>query len=130
MRKTFAPAAMVIAFFLTWPSVTAGAEEEISADLMQTIEGTTKSLDSNVALKNAKAAQGEAKEIVALLKQVEAHFERKPNAADAVGFARKSKGFAADVAAAVAANDFSAASAAVRSLVKSCKTCHEIYKKD
>ena len=105
------------------------ANTEVSPELMQTIEDTTKSLDSNVAIKDAKAALAEAKELEELFKQVEAHFAQKNGTPDAVAFSQKSKGFASEVAKFVEANDFDAASKAVNSLAKSCKTCHEIYKK-
>jgi cytochrome c556 len=103
---------------------------EIDVDFMQKMEDTTKSLDSNVAQRNAKAATAEATEIVEMFTQVEAYYVQKGNADDAVGFAQKSRGFAVEVVKSVNANDFDAAATSVESLARSCKACHELYKKE
>ncbi len=103
------------------------AEFEITADAMRGIEDTTKSLDSNVALKDAKALD-EARELVAFFSEVEGYYAKKGDAADAVAFAKKTHQIAAQVHAAVKANNYDQAGDAVGALVKSCKTCHEVYK--
>jgi cytochrome c556 len=102
---------------------------EITADAMRDIEDTTKSLDSNVALKDAKTAVEQAKEVAAFFQQVEGFYTQKGDAADAVGFACKTHELAAQVQAAVDAQNFDAANEAVSQLARSCKTCHEVYKK-
>ncbi|MGZ5819072.1 MAG: hypothetical protein ACXWJD_10030 [Burkholderiaceae bacterium] len=96
---------------------------------MRRIEDTTKSLDSNVAQKDAKAAMADAKELEDSFREVEAFFTKKGDAADAVVFSQKSRALASEVAKDVAANDFDGASNAVNSLARSCKACHELYKK-
>lgn len=105
-----------------------GAETEIDQDFMHALEDTTKSLDSNVAQKDLKASMADIKEIEGSMKQVEAFYVKKGNAADAVDFARKTGGFASEVEKSIAAHDFDAASDSVSSLVHSCKSCHDVYK--
>jgi hypothetical protein len=107
----------------------ASAQFEITADGMRDIEDTTKSLDSNVALKEAKTAVTEAKELVAFFRQVEAYYAQQPNSADAVGYARKTHELAAQTLAAIEAQNFDQASDSVNALTRSCKTCHDVYKK-
>jgi len=101
---------------------------EITADAMRDIEDTTKSLDSNVALKDAKTAVNEAKQLVAFFRQVEGFYAQKGDAADAVGYARKTHELAAQTLAAVEAQDFDRAGDTVSALARSCKSCHDVYK--
>jgi cytochrome c556 len=102
---------------------------EIDGDLMRGIDETTKSLDSEVAQKDAKAAAAAARELVDTFAKVESHYAGSPATADAAGFAHKAQGYAADVVKAIDANDFDAASEAVDKLAHSCKSCHDVYKK-
>jgi cytochrome c556 len=103
------------------------AQFEITADNMRDIEDVAKSLDSNVALKDAKAVD-EARELVAFFQQVEAFYVQKGDAAQGVGFARKSHELAKQALAAVEAKNYDAAGEAVNALTRSCKTCHDVYK--
>jgi cytochrome c556 len=105
------------------------ADNELTPELMQSIEDMTRSLDSDVASKDAKAASGEARELLALLSQVEQHYAKKGDAPDAVGFSQKTQGYAAAVLKHVESNNFDAASDAVGELARSCKSCHNVYKK-
>ena len=106
----------------------ASAQFEITADAMRDIEDTTKSLDSNVALKDAKTAVNEAQQLVAFFRQVEGFYAQKGDAADAVGYARKTHELAVQTLAAVEAQDFDHASDTVSALARSCKSCHDVYK--
>jgi len=109
-------------------SSVASAQFEVTADAMRDIEDTTKSLDSNVALKETKNAVTEAKELVSFFRQVEAYYAQQPNAADAVGYARKTHELAAQALAALEAQNFDQAGDSVNALTRSCKTCHDVYK--
>jgi hypothetical protein len=100
---------------------------EVAADDMRDIEDTFKSLDSNVSLKDPKAA-AEAQELVAYFKKVEGFYAAKPETADAVGFARKTHTLAAELAQSVQARNFDAAVDTVGQLTRSCKACHDVYK--
>jgi hypothetical protein len=104
------------------------ADSDLKSELMPTIEEVTKSLDSDVSQQEAHAA-AEARELEELFKRVEAYFALRGDAADAVGFAQASQGIAAGVAKSVEAHDYDAASTGVSSLVRSCKSCHEAYRK-
>jgi len=106
------------------------ADVDVDADLMRGVDDTAKSLDSNVAQKDAKAAAADARSLVETFAQVESHYGAKPETADAVGFAHHTQDLAAQALKAIEANDFDAAGEAVNQLTRSCKTCHEVYKKD
>jgi hypothetical protein len=100
------------------------------AEVMPAIDDATKSLDSSVAGRQPEAAALEAEKLEDLFRKVEAFFASKRDAADAVTFARRSQGLSADISRSVKAADFDGASAAVSGLVRSCKRCHEAYRKD
>ena len=118
------------AFSLVVVTSALSADVDVDADLMRGVDDTAKSLDSNVAQKDAKAAAADARSLVETFAQVEAHYGAKPETADAVGFAHHTQDLAAQALKAIEANDFDAAGEAVNQLTRSCKTCHEVYKKD
>ena len=103
---------------------------DIDADLMRGIDDTAKSLDSNVAQKDAKAAGADARALVESFARVESHYSEKPETADAAGFAHRTHALAQQALQAIEAQDFDAAGDAVAQLTRSCKNCHEVYKKD
>ena len=105
------------------------AVTEVDMDLMQRIEESTKSVDSNISLKDGKAALADAREIEEMFSKVELYYKHKGDAADATEYARKSKSFATELIRQVSEKDFDSASATVGALAKSCKTCHQVYKK-
>ena len=125
-QKTFLAALVQCAFI----SVALCAPFDVDADLMRGIDDTVKSLDSNVAQKDAKAAVADARSLVDTFALVESHYGEKPETADAVGFAHRTRDLAAQALKAVEAQDFDSAGDAVNQLTRSCKTCHEVYKKD
>ena len=125
-RKTF-PIALV-ALALAGAAFSEGVD--VDGDLMRGIDDTAKSLDSDVAMKDAKAAAADARSLVETFAKVESHYGQKQETADAVGFAHHTQELAAQALKAIEANDFDAASDAVAQLTRSCKNCHEVYKKD
>ena len=103
---------------------------DVDGDLMRGIDDTAKSLDSNVAQKDAKAAAADAQSLVDTFARIESHYGEKPETADATGFAHHTQELAAQALKAIEASDFDAAGDAVAQLTRSCKSCHEVYKKD
>ena len=103
---------------------------DVDADLMRGIDDTAKSLDSNVAQKEARAAGADARSLVETFARIESRYGEKPETADAVGFAHHTGELAQQALKAIEAQDFDAAGEAVNQLTRSCKTCHEVYKKD
>jgi hypothetical protein len=103
---------------------------DVDGDLMRGIDDTAKSLDSDVAQKDAKAAAADARALVDTFGRIESHYGEKPETADAVGFAHRTQELAAQALKAIEANDFDAAGDAVARLTRSCRNCHEVYKKD
>ena len=122
--------ACIVQFALAGSALCAAAAIDVDADLMRGIDDTAKSLDSDVAQKDAKAAAADARSLVETFARIESHYGQKPETADAVGFAHHTQELAAQALKAIEANDFDAANTAVEQLTRSCKSCHEVYKKD
>lgn len=104
------------------------AQADLSADDMRNAEDTLRDLDSNIALQNRKALD-EAKELTRFFQQVGAHYSAQPDATRGVDFARRSQEYAQAIATAVETGDYDAAQERLSDLTRSCKACHEIYKK-
>ncbi|HYP33228.1 MAG TPA: hypothetical protein VES00_15270 [Burkholderiaceae bacterium] len=115
---------------LTLAGAALGTGIDVDGDLMRGVDDTAKSLDSNVALKDGKAAAADARALVDTFARIESHYGEKPDTADAVVFAHRTQELAAQALKAIAAQDFDAAGDAVNQLTRSCKNCHEVYKKD
>lgn len=105
------------------------AEEEIDTDLMQTIEDTNKSLASNIATMDPRGSLADAAELHAMFQKVDAFYVHKGDAADAVELARKSLNLAQRIQELVKARDFRTATDVATDLSRTCKTCHNFYKK-
>jgi hypothetical protein len=105
------------------------AAVELSADAMRDAEDTLKSLDSNVSLKVGPKALEEARELARFFQAVEGHYTAKADAQMGVKFAKLSREHAEKAVKALEAKDFDAAFEAVDDLQRSCKRCHEVYKK-
>jgi cytochrome c556 len=104
------------------------AAVDLSADDMREAEETLHNLDSHVSLQDRKALD-DAKELARYFQQVEGHFSAKADAARGVEFSRKSREHAAAIVTAVEAGDYDAAQDRLSDLTRSCKACHEVYKK-
>ena len=114
-------------------SVCAGlalAAVELDTDLMQNIDDTNKSLASNIALKDGKAAIADAKSMNAMFGTVETYFVQKGDAANAVDLTKQSRELTLAIVNAVTANDYDAATDAATTLSRTCKKCHTFYKKE
>ena len=120
----------VLQFTLLGTALCAAEAVDVDGDLMRGIDDTAKSLDSEVAQKDTKAALADARTLVDTFSRIESHYGRKPDTADAVGFAHQTQELAAQALKAIEAQDFDAAGEAVNQLTRSCKKCHDVYKKD
>lgn len=105
------------------------AYAEVDSDFMTTMDDLNKSLTSNIAVNDAKAAEADAVEMRKMFDEVEAFFVKKPDAADGVKWSQESRDLATLIAKSVASKDFDTASQAAVTLSKTCKACHKIYKK-
>lgn len=106
------------------------AAVELDQDLMQNIDDTNKSLSSNIALKDSRAALADAKSMDEMFSHVETYFVQKGDAANAVDLSKKSRELTLAIVNSVTANDFDAATNAATTLSRTCKTCHTFYKKE
>lgn len=102
---------------------------KIEDDFMQTVEDTNKSLANNVALKDAKGATSDAKELEQMFAQVEDYYLRKGDAQDAVQLSRKSRDLSVEITKLVSTKDFDTAEQKASELSRACKSCHNFYKK-
>ena len=120
---------MVAAALLAWTGSARSTGDELDTDLMHSIEDTNKSLASNIAMQDAGASGSDAKQLDEMFAQVETFFEHEGDAADAVALARKSRALSTQIQQHIAAKDFATATDAATTLSRTCKTCHNFYKK-
>ena len=104
------------------------AQAQLTADDMRDAEETLHNLDSRISLQDKKALD-DARELARYFQQVEGHFSTKADAARGVEFSRKSQAHANAIVATVEAGNYDAAMDHLSDLTRSCKTCHEVYKK-
>ena len=121
----------VVGMFLFFANVgnSYADDKELDNDLMRSIEDTNKSLASNIALKDRKASSTDAKELIKMFVEVERFFVDKGNANDAVELSKKISELSVEIDKSVNANDFERATGLATSLSRTCKTCHNFYKK-
>lgn len=105
------------------------AEEELDTDLMQNIEDTNKSLASNIAVRARQPALTDATELQAMFQQVEAFYAAKQDVADAQDLTRKSLSLTQRLQELIRKGDFDTATHTATELSRTCKTCHNFYKK-
>jgi len=106
------------------------AAVELDTDLMQNIDDTNKSLASNIAIKDGKAAIADAKSMNDMFGTVETYFVQKGDAANAVELTKQSRELTLAIVNAVTANNYDAATDAATTLSRTCKKCHTFYKKE
>jgi hypothetical protein len=104
------------------------AAADLNADDMREAEETLHNLDSHISLQDRKALD-DARELARYFQQVEGHFSAKADAARGVEFSRASRAHAAAIVTAVETGDYDAAQDRLTELTRSCKACHEVYKK-
>jgi len=104
-------------------------QAELDTDLMHSIEDSNKSLASNIAIRAGQGASSDAKELAEMFAQVEAFYVKRGDAADAVELAKKSRALSAQILQSVSTSDFGAATDSATTLSRTCKTCHNYYKK-
>lgn len=124
MRKLITLATLTVAAGAAWGAA------ELGMELMQNIEDSNKSLASNIALREGKAAIADAKDLDGMFAEVETHFTQRGDAANAVELSKKSRSLATLIVSAVSSGDFSAATEAATDLSRTCRTCHTFYKKE
>lgn len=125
MRKLL----ILMAGALALAGVVQAAVAELDTDLMQSIEDTNKSLASNIATSDKKAASADAAELHAMFLKVEAFYVQKGDAQDAVDLSRKSLQLTQQIGQQVQGGKFDDATNAATDLSRTCKSCHNFYKK-
>lgn len=125
MRRTIA----VLVALTLFAGVARSDQEELDTDLMHSIEDSNKSLASSIAIKQAKRASADATELAEMFAQVEAFYVKRGDAADAVELAKKSRALSSQILQSIGASDFSTATDSATTLSRTCKTCHNYYKK-
>ena len=95
---------------------------------MRAIDKHSVDVQKNLDARKADAALADARELERLYALMEAYFVDDGHAADAVAMSRTGKDFAAAIPAALAAQDFDAASRAALELSHACNDCHDVHK--
>ena len=124
--------AAVVALTLVAAALTgARAASILDFDIwMRAIDKHSVDVQKNIDARKPDAAIVDAQELARLYGLMEAYFVADGHAPDAVTMSQSGKALAVAIPTALAAQDFDAASDAVAQLTRSCKTCHEVYKKD
>ena len=125
MRKISLIAGILILFAgSVWAAVA-----ELDSDLMQAVEDVNKSMASNIALKDKKGSLSDATELSSMFAEIEHFYVSKGDADDAVKLSRKSRELVADILKSVNGGDFDHATNLATDLSRTCKSCHNFYKK-
>lgn len=124
--------ALSIAVGLTGPLVAAGTVNldlsDFNDDVMRDMDDTMKRLDSDIATRDTRAVASDSVSIREGLKYAQDYFTKKGNIEDAVRWATQGQELAEAVANAVQAGDFDTSLSKYDSLVKNCRSCHDVYK--
>lgn len=133
MRKHAIPALIALIGLLPLTASSIGSIStnpgEIDQDFMQDVEDTSINLTDNIAQHYADPALNQAKELIDAFTQIEQFYVAKGDAADAVALAHKSRELSRKILQQVDSKDFDSASASATSLSRTCKECHNFYKK-
>ncbi len=105
------------------------AEIDIDDDFMRSVEDTNKSLASNIAGHDAKSSLSDAKELEGMFARIEAYYQSKADAEEAIKLSQKSKELSVEIKQLVNAKDFDNATSKASDLSRACKTCHNQFKK-
>ena len=95
---------------------------------MRAIDEKNQSVQRNIADKDVKAAEDDARALQDTFKLVEGFWKQRGNAQDAVALAQKAGERAAEVAKSIAAKDFDAASTQSVKIAETCTACHRLYR--
>ncbi|MEY4593554.1 MAG: hypothetical protein RIR18_2449 [Pseudomonadota bacterium] len=106
------------------------AQIEMDQDLMQNIEDTTKSLTSNIAMKDIKTAVSEVQELEEMFTKVEDFYKSQADKEEAVQMTAKSLQLIVGLRKDLHSKNFDHANELATSLTRLCKTCHNVFKKD
>lgn len=122
---------VLVAVIATGASAAVLASVDLSdfdQDTMQAVGDAKKELEAGLAAKEPKDAIANAEFIRDSLQWAEGYFAKKGNVDDAVRWAREGRELAAAVAASVERGNFEAATESYNSLIRTCKSCHDVYK--
>jgi cytochrome c556 len=124
--------ALSVAVGLAGPLIVAGTVSldlsDFNDDVMRDMDDTMKRLDSDIATRDAKSIVSDTGAIREGLEYALDYFQKKGNVEDAVRWAKQAQELAEAVAGAVQANDFDTSLNKYDSLVKTCRSCHDVYK--
>ena len=97
-------------------------------DWMQRIDDSSQGLQRHIAARDVPAAQSEALEIEELYALMQAFFEKRADAEDAVRWSRAGREFARAAQSDLAARRFGAAKRNALAIAHGCRDCHFNYK--
>ena len=97
-------------------------------ELMRNMDDAIKALDGSINAKDVQASATDAQFIAEGLEWAEGYFTAKGDVPDAVQWAAQGRELAATLASEAGKSDFDAAFTSYRALVKTCRSCHDVYK--
>ena len=102
--------------------------EDFDDDLMDNMDDAYKDLEIVIPAHNAASAKIDAGTLRDGLAKTEQYFAKK-NVADAIGWARDAQASTQKILDALERGDFDSALTATHDTKKSCRACHDAYKK-
>ena len=124
--------ALGIAVGLTGPLLAAGTVSldlsDFNDDAMRDMDDTMKRLDSDIVARDVKSVVGDSVSIREALEYAQGYFAKKRNVDDAVRWAKQGQELVEAVASAAQTGDFDTSLSKYDSLVKTCRSCHDVYK--
>lgn len=97
--------------------------------MMKDVETQTKNVQNSISAKDAETALAEVKKLEDEFKLVEGYFDKRGNAADAVGISKDYLEMTAAIQKSLAASDFDSAAVTAGDFSKQCRgACHDNYK--
>ena len=101
---------------------------DFNEDVMRDMDDTMKTLDSDIAMRDVKSVARDTVSIRDGLKYAQDYFTKKGKLDDAVGWAKQGRDLAEAIAQSVQSGDVDTSLGKYDSLVKTCRSCHDVYK--
>jgi hypothetical protein len=124
--------AVSIAVGLTSSLIAAGAVSldlsDFNDDVMRDMDDTMKRLDSDIATHDVKSVVADSVSLREGLKYAQDYFTKKGNLDDAVRWAKQGQDLTEAIGGAAQASDLELSLSKYDALVKTCRSCHDVYK--
>jgi hypothetical protein len=124
--------AVSIAVGLTSSLIAAGTFSldlsDFNDDVMRDMDDTMKRLDSDIATRDVKSVVADSVSLREGLKYAQDYFTKKGNLDDAIRWAKQGQDLTEAIGGAAQASDLELSLSKYDALVKTCRSCHDVYK--